>query len=104
MGGVLVVFGLWRGSLVLQGLRGGILGALQGGSQGVEEFLELPMGPVLEGLGEAVPVLGHLQQGGEVGRPVDLGLWSGTLGKPGVWGGVPGAALGPRRRARGSSP
>ena len=33
----------------------------------MEEFLELPVGPVLEGVGEAVPVLGQLQHWEEAG-------------------------------------
>ena len=53
----------------------------------MEELLELPVGPVLEGIGEVAPVLGHLQEGGEVGRPVDLGLWRGTLELPSSLGG-----------------
>ena len=34
------------------------------GSQGVEEFLELPVGHVLGSVGKVAPVLGQLQQGG----------------------------------------
>ena len=56
-----------------------MLQGLRRGSQVAEEFLELPVGPVLEGVSEAVPVLGQLQQGGEEGRSVDLGLLMVTL-------------------------
>ena len=60
-----------------QGLRRGFLGVLKGlqrGSLGVEEVLELPVGHDLGGIGDVMPVLGHLQQGGEEGRLVDLEL------------------------------
>ena len=68
-----------------------MLQGLRRRSQGVEEFLELPVGPVLEGVGEAVPVLGQLQQGGEEGRPMDLGLWRVILELlQGLWRGSQG--------------
>ena len=57
VGEVPVVRGLWRGT------------------QGVEEFLEPLVGHVPVGIGKVAPVLGQLQQGGEVGRLMDLGLW-----------------------------
>ena len=68
-----------------------MLQRLRRGSNGVEEFLELPMGHVLRGVGKVVPVLGLLQQGGEEGRPVDLGLRGVTL-EPlqGLWRGSQG--------------
>ena len=51
-----------------------MLQGLRMGSQGVEEVLELPVGHDLGGIGDVMPVLGHLQQGGEEGRLVDLEL------------------------------
>ena len=66
--GRLVDLGLW-------GVTLGLLEELWRGPQGVEEFLEPLAGHVLVGVGEVAPVPGQLQQVGEEGRLVDLGLW-----------------------------
>ena len=87
---------LWRGFLVLPGpVQAGGEAVDRPGGQPGDGVLDGDCHPVLEGLGEAA-----LQQGGEVGRLVSLGLKEGGVGgelqggglKGAVWEGGEGAA------------